>query len=60
MKQIDERRAKGIPTVPTLLSRELATNPFLRADVPELQDAMGYPGDAVATFAEIRGRKDNF
>ena len=60
VKQIDELRAKGSPTVPTVLSRELATNPFLRADVPELQAAMGHPGDAVATFAEIRGRKDRF
>ncbi len=60
VKKIDEIRAKGYPTVPTLLSRELATNPFLRADLPDLQAAMGHPGDAVATFAEIRGRKDRF
>ena len=57
---INEVRAAGKPTVPTLLSRELATNPFLRADDPALQTAMGHPGDAVATFAEIRTRKDNF
>ncbi len=49
VKQIDELRAKGSPTVPTVLSRELATNPFLRADVQDLQAAMGHPGDAVAT-----------
>jgi len=60
VKKIDELRAKGIPTVPTNLERELATNPFLRADNPDLQAAMGHPGDAVATFAEIRGRKDRF
>ena len=60
VKEIDERRAKGLPTVPTMLNLELATNPFLRADLPELQAAMGHPGDAVATFAEIRGRKDRF
>jgi hydroxyacylglutathione hydrolase len=60
VKWIDERRAKGLPTVPTRMAKELATNPFLRADVPELQAAMGRPGDAVATFAEIRGRKDSF
>lgn len=57
---IDERRAKGQPTVPTVLKKELATNPFLRADDPSLQAAMGHPGDAVATFAEIRSRKDRF
>jgi hydroxyacylglutathione hydrolase len=42
------------------LARELRTNPFLRADDPGLQAAMGHAGDAVATFAEVRGRKDRF
>ena len=60
IQDIDARRAKGQPTVPTRLEKELATNPFLRADVPELQAAMGHPGDAAATFAEIRSRKDSF
>ena len=58
--EIDAKRAKGQRTVPMGLARELETNPFLRADVPELQAAMGYPGDAAATFGEIRGRKDRF
>lgn len=58
--EIDAKRAKGERTVPMGLARELATNPFLRADVAELQAAMGHPGDAVATFGEIRGRKDRF
>jgi hydroxyacylglutathione hydrolase len=39
---------------------ELATNPFLRTDQPMLQAAMGAVGDPVATFAEIRRRKDVF
>lgn len=57
---VKERRAEGLSTVPPVLEKELATNPFLRADVPALQAAMGHPGDTVATFAEIRGRKDRF
>lgn len=60
VNEITEKRARNAWTVPTQLSRELATNPFLRADDPALQAAMGHPGDAVATFAEIRGRKDRF
>lgn len=60
VSEIDNKRADGHPTVPTVLDRELATNPFLRADDPQLQAAMGHPGDAVATFGEIRGRKDRF
>lgn len=59
-ERVTELRSQNKPTVPTTLSAELAANPFLRADVPELQDAMGHSGDAVATFAEIRKRKDNF
>lgn len=31
MKDIDERRAQNLPTVPSLLGEEKATNPFLRA-----------------------------
>mgnify|MGYP003679137744 CR=1 FL=1 len=58
--EITAKRARNEWTVPSKLSRELATNPFLRADDPALQAAMGHPGDAVATFAEIRGRKDRF
>ncbi len=58
--EIDEKRARGERTVPMGLARELKTNPFLRADVAALQSAMGHPGDAAATFGEIRGRKDRF
>jgi hydroxyacylglutathione hydrolase len=57
---VDSLRAAGRPTVPATLGEELATNPFLRADQPSLQAAAGAPGDAVATFAAIRRRKDNF
>lgn len=58
--RIDDLRAKGRSTVPGSLAEEFATNPFLRADLPALQSAAGTPGDAVATFAAIRRRKDNF
>ncbi|MEM1151462.1 MAG: hydroxyacylglutathione hydrolase [Pseudomonadota bacterium] len=58
--EIDAKRARGESTVPMPLSREIETNPFLRADLPSLQAAMGHAGDASATFAEIRGRKDRF
>ncbi|MGR3271686.1 MULTISPECIES: hydroxyacylglutathione hydrolase [Rhodobacterales] len=58
---IARARAANRPTVPSRLSEERATNPFLRADAPELQRAMGFDGqDAAKVFAEIRGRKDRF
>ena len=61
VKEIDSLRAKGIPTVPTTLSIELATNPFLRANEPDFQQAIAMEGaDPVEVFAETRKRKDNF
>ena len=57
--QIEKARAAGKPTVPTPLARELATNPFLRADDPALAARWG-GGDAVATFAALRAAKDTF
>ena len=58
---IDAARARGEATVPSLLGEEKATNPFLRADVPALQKAVGMlGGDPVAVFAEVRQRKDVF
>ncbi len=57
--EIDEKRKRGEPTVPTRLSRELATNPFLRADEPALREKWG--GETPAeTFAALREGKDNF
>ncbi|MXO46750.1 hydroxyacylglutathione hydrolase [Erythrobacter vulgaris] len=57
--QIDKKRSKGEPTVPTLLSREIATNPFLRADDADLRDRWGGSTPA-ETFAALRSAKDNF
>ncbi|WP_103334442.1 hydroxyacylglutathione hydrolase [Pseudotabrizicola formosa] len=49
------------PTVPSTLSEELATNPFLRAALPEVKAAIGMAGSSDAdAFAEIRKRKDRF
>jgi hydroxyacylglutathione hydrolase len=54
-------RAEGRPTVPSTVAVERATNPFLRADDPALQEAAGLFGrDPIAVFAEIRRRKDVF
>lgn len=61
MEEVKALRAEGRPTVPSNLGVELATNPFLRADHPKLQAAIGMEGaDAADVFAEVRTRKDNF
>ena len=57
--EIDAKRAQGQWTVPTRLERELATNPFLRADDPAMQARWG--GNAPhETFAALRAAKDTF
>ena len=57
--EVAERRSRGEWTVPTKLARELAANPFLRADDPSLQARWG-GGNAIATFAALRAAKDSF
>ena len=47
--------------MPSLLGEEKATNPFLRADLPSVQKAVGLPGgDPALVFAGARHRKDVF
>lgn len=58
------QRSADIPTVPSFLSEELATNPFLRYQQPEVIEAAqqqepGISGDT-AVFAAIREWKNNF
>ena len=60
-QDIDRLRARNLPTIPSRLDVELATNPFLRADEPDLHARWG--GDsasAAETFAALRKAKDDF
>jgi len=60
-EEIAAAREKGRPTVPSLLSLELETNPFLRAGLQSVKDALNMTDESdVAVFAEIRRRKDSF
>ncbi|MEM9088478.1 MAG: hydroxyacylglutathione hydrolase [Cyanobacteria bacterium P01_F01_bin.53] len=52
-------RQQDLPTVPSLLAKEKATNPFLRWDTPALQSVAGSEDD-VTVFGHIRAMKDNF
>lgn len=62
MDSVARLRAAGRPTVPSLLAEECAANPFLRADLPAVAQAMGLPPgtDPVRVFAALRQRKDVF
>jgi hydroxyacylglutathione hydrolase len=58
---INAARAKNEPTAQVPLELELATNPFLRAGMPEVKTVLGMENASdVAVFTEIRARKDNF
>jgi hydroxyacylglutathione hydrolase len=53
------QREAGEFTLPTTITIELATNPFLRADDPDIQAGLGMAGaDPVAVFTELRERKN--
>ncbi|WP_370400602.1 hydroxyacylglutathione hydrolase [Sulfitobacter sp. JB4-11] len=60
-EMITAARSKGQPTVPSILSTERATNPFLRPDDPAIRATLGMQtASDTDVFAEIRKRKDNF
>lgn len=60
-KDTEAARKANRPTVPSSLALEKATNPFLRAGLPEVKAGLGMAGaNDTETFAEIRSRKDNF
>ena len=58
--EVKVKRAQDIATVPTTIGKEKRANPFLRADDPKLQAFVGHAGDVIATFADVRERKNNF
>jgi hydroxyacylglutathione hydrolase len=61
MASVSELRRRGLPTVPSTLAEELATNPFLRPSSPSLQRTLHLPAATeVEVFAETRRRKDRF
>lgn len=61
VRQVEEERAAHKATLPVSLKKEKRTNPFLRADDPDLQESLGMVGaDPVAVFAALRKRRDVF
>jgi hydroxyacylglutathione hydrolase len=58
---VENRRARGEPTLPTTLALEKRTNPFLRVADPAVRRTLGMPEAAdVEVFAELRERKNRF
>ena len=58
-KEIDAKREKGEPTVPTTMGLEKATNPFLRPMSAKLQKKLNMEGAMeLDIFAQTRKLKD--
>ena len=61
VKEIEELRDNGKPTLPTTIGLEKETNPFLRATDPAIRKNLGMEtASDVEVFTEIRARKDRF
>lgn len=65
IKQVSKMREQNIPSIPSTISIEKSTNPFLRVESSELiQNALKFNAQSEATpsdiFATIRKMKDQF
>ncbi|KAK6926130.1 Hydroxyacylglutathione hydrolase, C-terminal domain [Dillenia turbinata] len=54
-----QQRQAGLPTIPSTIEEELETNPFMRVDLPQIQEAVGCESP-IDALREIRQRKDNW
>ncbi|KAL0359087.1 UNVERIFIED_CONTAM: Hydroxyacylglutathione hydrolase cytoplasmic [Sesamum angustifolium] len=55
----EQKKHTGLPTVPSTIEEELETNPFMRVDLPEVQEKVGCKSP-VDALREIRQLKDNW
>ncbi len=61
VKEVEALRVQHRATLPVELGREKRTNPFLRADDPELQAAFGMASaDPVSVFAALREKRNGY
>jgi hydroxyacylglutathione hydrolase len=62
--RVAEQRAQGLPTVPSTLAEEKATNPFLRCDSSEIiahvSSALSADRSPAAILGAVRAAKDKF
>lgn len=60
-REVEQLRANDLPTLPTTLAMEMATNPFLRYHDQRIRENLGMTDASDQdVFAELRKRKDNF
>ncbi|PNY06803.1 hydroxyacylglutathione hydrolase cytoplasmic-like [Trifolium pratense] len=53
------QRQAGQPTIPSTIEDELETNPFMRVDLPVIQEKVGFK-TPVEALGELRKLKDNW
>lgn len=59
--EVTRLRAHGAPTLPVKLSDEMAANPFLRPDSPDIQKRLEMTGRPLKEiFSKLRSMKDGF
>ncbi|MGD0865127.1 MAG: hydroxyacylglutathione hydrolase [Rhizomicrobium sp.] len=61
MSEVQELRARNVPTIPSTIGLEKRTNPFVRPESAEIRRTLNMAGaTSVEVFAEMRRRKDAF
>ncbi|PPC82471.1 MAG: hydroxyacylglutathione hydrolase [Hyphomicrobium sp.] len=59
MIEVERLRAAGLPTLPTTIAAELATNPFLRTNSPAIRARLGMESaEDWQVFAQLRALKN--
>lgn len=58
-RRVKSQRQQGLPTIPSTIAEERATNPFLRPEVPQVRAAVSQH-DPVQVFAALRSWKNRF
>lgn len=58
-QEIQQLRDRNLPTIPSRLGVEKQTNPFLRWELPSLQQAT-HTQDPIQTFSQLRGMRNHF
>ncbi|KQT44394.1 hydroxyacylglutathione hydrolase [Aureimonas sp. Leaf454] len=61
VEEVERLRIAGRPTLPVSLGQEKRTNPFLRADDPDLMAELGMTGaDPAEVFAALREKRNGY
>ncbi len=61
MREVEDLRARDLPTLPSTIALERATNPFLRPESPAIRARLSLDAaEDAAVFAALRAMKDRF